>query len=63
MTHTPHSLTVSLYYTKQPGYICRSYKNKEKEKKTAKRSGNIKFLDLVRFGIWGFAGREGTQVL
>lgn len=33
MTHTPHSLTVSLNYTKQPGKICRSYKKKKNSKK------------------------------
>lgn len=32
MTHTPHTVTVSLNYTKQPGKICRS---KKREKKCA----------------------------
>lgn len=47
MTHTPHSLTVSLNYTKQP-WEDMQVKNK---KKTLKWFGNTPSLDLVSLEV------------
>lgn len=52
MTHTPHSLTVSLNYTKQPG----KYAGYEK------RNGNIYFLYLVTLEISCTLGYRGYVI-